>query len=154
MKQSALLSPEVSSAITVEEILFKILKEHCRQQPILIAEKWEFYYRGQRENKRFRDFIAELRKLTLSCEFREFLDEAILDRFVCRLKNILHGEDYITCSKSTIETLETDVRYVQSWQYKHQNDVIDIVLVFLLLTLNIFHNFFSCFYCWHLTGKC
>ena len=37
-----------------------------------------------------------------------------------------------TCSKSAIETLEKD-----------QHDVIDFVLVFLLLTLNIFHTFFS-----------
>ena len=37
-----------------------------------------------------------------------------------------------TCSKLTI---------------KHQNDVINVVLVFLLLTLNMFHTFFLCFYC-------
>ena len=49
-----------------------------------------------------------------------------------------------TCSKSTLETLEKGVRYVQCYQKKHQKDVID-VLVFLLLTLNIFHTFFWCF---------
>ena len=49
-----------------------------------------------------------------------------------------------TCSKSTIDSPDKDVEYVQNKQ-KHQNDVIDIidvVLVFLLLTLNIFYNFF------------
>ena len=51
-----------------------------------------------------------------------------------------------TYSKSTIETLEKDVKYVQSQQYKHQNDATDVVLVFLLLTLNIFHTFFSVSY--------
>ena len=30
-----------------------------------------------------------------------------------------------TCSKSTIRTLENGMKYVQSQQYKHQNDVID-----------------------------
>ena len=30
---------------------------------------------------------------------------------------------------------------VNNW--KHQNDVIDVVLVFLLLTSNTFHTFFS-----------
>ena len=29
-----------------------------------------------------------------------------------------------------------------------------IVLLFLLLTLNIFHFFFECFYCWLWTSKC
>ena len=38
---------------------------------------------------------------------------------------------------------------------RHQNDVIDMVLVCLLLTLtlNIFHNFFYCFICWFWTGN-
>ena len=34
------------------------------------------------------------------------------------------------------------------------NKIIDIVLVFLLLTSNIFHTFFLCFYCWIWTSKC
>ena len=38
-----------------------------------------------------------------------------------------------TCSKSQIEALEKGVKYVQSYQYKHLNDIIDLVLVFLLL---------------------
>ena len=33
------------------------------------------------------------------------------------------------------------VSYVQSQQYKHQNQVKDVVLMFLLLTLNIFYLF-------------
>ena len=37
-----------------------------------------------------------------------------------------------TCSKSTIETLKKGVKY----------DVTDVVRVFLLLTVNIFHTFF------------
>ena len=31
---------------------------------------------------------------------------------------------------------------IQSWQQKHQNYVNNVVLVFLLQTLNIFHTFF------------
>ena len=44
--------------------------------------------------------------------------------------------------KSPIETLKKGVKYVQSWQENYQNDAIDVVLVFLLLTLNIFQTFF------------
>ena len=36
-----------------------------------------------------------------------------------------------------IETLERGVKYNQSWQYRHQNDV-----------NSVFYTFFSCFYCW------
>ena len=43
-----------------------------------------------------------------------------------------------TCSKSTIETLEKGMTYVQSYQLKHQKDVIEVVLMSSLLTLNYF----------------
>ena len=44
-------------------------------------------------------------------------------------------------SKSKIETLEKGVKYFQSYQDKYQNDVIDVILMFPLITLNIFHTF-------------
>ena len=34
------------------------------------------------------------------------------------------------------------------WKKRHQNEIYDIVLVFLLLTLNMFHLLFWCFHCW------
>ena len=42
------------------------------------------------------------------------------------MKNVWQGPNQLTftCLKSTIEALEKDVKYVQSQQYKHQNDVI------------------------------
>ena len=36
---------------------------------------------------------------------------------------------------------------------KAPNDVIDFIVVSLLLTLNIFHKLFWCFYCWLWTSK-
>ena len=41
-----------------------------------------------------------------------------------------------TCSKLTKETLEQGKKYVQSWQWRHQDDAVGIVLVSLLLTLS------------------
>ena len=46
-----------------------------------------------------------------------------------------------TCSKSTIETLEKGLTYVQSYQWRYQKDVIEVVLVSSLLTLNYFKSF-------------
>ena len=51
------------------------------------------------------------------------------------------------CTKSTTETLEKGLTCVESKQKRHQNDVTDVVLVSLWLTLNIFHIFFQSFYC-------
>ena len=43
--------------------------------------------------------------------------------------------------KSTIETMEQSVKYVQKWQLSHQMDNIGVVLVFLLIFLNKFGGF-------------
>ena len=63
-----------------------------------------------------------------------------------------HKKPVFTCSVSTMETPEQCVKPVNSQRYRHQN-VIDVVLVSLLLTLNKFHRFFWCFHCWIWTSK-
>ena len=81
-----LLAPFSLSTKTVEE-LFEILKAHLKPQPIVIAERYKFYYRDQKENETISDYIAVLRKLTWNCDFRQFFDGALRDRFVCGLVN-------------------------------------------------------------------
>ena len=48
-----------------------------------------------------------------------------------------------TCSKGTIETLEKGLTFVQSWQQRYQKDVIEVVLVTSLSTLNFSTPFYS-----------
>ena len=81
-----LLAPVSRSTKTVEE-LFETLKEHLKLQTIVIAERYKCYRSDQKENETISDYIAALRKLTLNCNFREFLDEALRGRFVCGLIN-------------------------------------------------------------------
>ena len=50
-----------------------------------------------------------------------------------------------TSSNSTTETVEKGVKYVRSLQQKHQSNLNDVVLAFLLLVLNIFQTFSYCF---------
>ena len=65
---------------------------------------------------------------------------------------IYQAQQTNTCWRSTIETLEQDVKYVKIRPRHLQDDVFDFVLVSSLLTLNIFHTL-SCLYCWIWTGK-
>ena len=80
----SLVAPETPSSKSVET-LFEILKEHLKPQLITIAERYKFYCRDQHENESISNYVAELRKLTLNCNFREFLDEVLQDRIVCGL---------------------------------------------------------------------
>ena len=69
-------------------------------------------------------------------------------RRTCVLIRLLYGyvktpcltQQAFTSSKSTIETLEKDLTYVQCYQWRYQKDVIKVVLVFSLLTLNYFKS--------------
>ena len=66
----------------------------------------------------------------------------------CVLIRLLYGyvktpfltQQAFTSSKSTIETLEKGLTYVQCYQWRYQKDVIKVVLVFSLLTLNYFKS--------------
>ena len=61
-----------------------------------------------------------------------------------RRKHVEPSQSIFTCSKFIIETLEQGVKYVQ---VNNKDSAIGVVLVSLLLTLNIFHTLFQCFYC-------
>ena len=83
-----------------------------------------------------------------------------IKNMISSLRNSVLSQQTFTCSKSTIETLEKGVKkkftkktpelchwlrsgvFIVNFEHiSHQNDAIDVVLVSLLLTLNIFHTF-------------
>ena len=71
------------------DFLFKILKEHYNPTPLIIAERYHFHTRSQAATESVSEFIAELQRLATNCQFKEFLAEALRDRFVCGLRNAM-----------------------------------------------------------------
>ena len=60
-----------------------------------MAEWFKFYRRGQLEGKSIVQFVLELKRLSLKCEFGLFLEEAMHDRLVCGLRNVhFHGGSF------------------------------------------------------------
>ena len=97
-----------------------VLKAHFQPKPLLIAERFRFYQRNQAAGESVLDYVAELRRLAISCDFGEFLDQALRDRFVCGLrtestqKRLLTERD-LTLAKavelaSGMETAAADAR--------------------------------------------
>ena len=81
-----LLSPATLTEKTFTE-LCATLKAHFQPKPIVIAERFRFHQRSQGLNESVAEYIAELRKLALHCEFGEFLKDALRDGLVCGLRN-------------------------------------------------------------------
>ena len=81
---SGLIAPEKPAAKTYQE-LKEVLRKHLKPKPLVIAERFEFHQRCQREGETVATFMAELRKLADRCEFGDYLSQALRDRLVCGL---------------------------------------------------------------------
>ena len=100
--------------------LITILKQHFDPKPLVIGERFRFYRRSQKVNETVAEFQADLRKLSIRCEFGTFLDQAIRDRFVCgvhseSIQKKLLAEDGLTAAKAlelaqSIEAAEKNAR--------------------------------------------
>ena len=63
------------------------LRKHFQPKKIVIAERFHFHRRNQAPDETIADFVVQSRKLATHCEFRDHLNEALRDRFVCGLKS-------------------------------------------------------------------
>ena len=81
-----LLAPARPDEKTFPE-LAEVLKNHFQPKPLVIAERYYFHTRGQKPTESIAESVAELCRLATHCEFGDYLNEALRDRFVCGLHN-------------------------------------------------------------------
>lgn len=79
-----LLAPLKPKDCSFADIISK-LKAHFDPKPSEIAESYKFGTRTQKAGETISDFIVALKNLSIHCNFGEFLDRALRDRFVCGL---------------------------------------------------------------------
>lgn len=80
------MSPKKTSELKYEEIT-KILLDHFAPKKSITSERFKFNKRDQYPNETISDYIVKLRKPASSCEFDQFLEQALRDRLVCGLSN-------------------------------------------------------------------
>ena len=66
----------------------ELLLTNYSPKTILIAESFKFHRQNQHESETVAQFVVELKRLALNCEFGTFLEEASRDRLVCGLKSV------------------------------------------------------------------
>ncbi|GBN51887.1 hypothetical protein AVEN_59514-1 [Araneus ventricosus] len=64
-----------------------ILEEQLNPKPLVISKRFRFQKRNQAEGKIVATFCAQLKKLSTICEFGQFLNDSLRDRFVCGVRN-------------------------------------------------------------------
>ena len=89
-KTYTLLRNHFAPAKPAEQTLANIeaaLKKLFEPAKIVIAERFYFHRRNQAEDESVSDYVAELRRLSITCDFGQFLDQALRDRLVGGLKS-------------------------------------------------------------------
>lgn len=106
--------------------LVRVLQGHLCPKPLVIAERFRFHKREQREGETIREYIAALRKLSEHCDFGANLNDSLRDRLVCGLQNEqiqkkLLSEAALTYEKAvdTAVAMETAARDATELQAKH-----------------------------------
>ncbi|KAJ8981588.1 hypothetical protein NQ317_002616 [Molorchus minor] len=70
-----------------EEKILDAFEAYCNPKKNVVYERYKFYKRDQLEGENFEQFLAEIKKLSQSCEFKVLLDEMIRDRIVIEIND-------------------------------------------------------------------
>ena len=81
-----LLSPKNPAECTYKEIK-DVLLLHYKPEVILIYERFKFYSRSQKSGETVSDFVAALKALAHTCDFKTTLKDMLRDRFVMGLSD-------------------------------------------------------------------
>ena len=82
---SDLVAPEKPATKSYAQLV-GVLKAHLKPKPVIIAERFHFHQRRQKEGEDVAAYMAVLRRMADKCGFGVGLDEALRDRFVCGLR--------------------------------------------------------------------
>ena len=82
----SLLSPVKPQEKTVAELKAELTR-HFQPKKVIIAKHFNFHQRNQAPDESIGEYVAELHKLTTNCDFGDYLERALRDRFICRLRS-------------------------------------------------------------------
>ncbi|CAB4030743.1 Transposon Tf2-9 poly, partial [Paramuricea clavata] len=94
------LEPEDCSAMLRHQIGADV---YSTLTPLEIAESFHFGTRSQKPCGSIGEYVVALKKLSIHCNFGEFLNRALRDRFVCGLNNVKIQNKLLTTENITFD---------------------------------------------------
>ena len=85
-KVTDLVHPKLPEKCKYDELV-QTLKDHYKPKVIQIYERFNFYKRNQEDNESIANYVAALKSLASSCNFKNKVEEYLLDRFVVGLQD-------------------------------------------------------------------
>ena len=83
--------------------IVQALEKHFNPAPLEIAESFHFGTRSQKPGESIGEYVVALKKLSIHCNFGEFLNRALRDRFVCGLNNVKIQNKLLTTENITFD---------------------------------------------------
>ena len=80
------------------------LKNHYDPAPLEITESFHFGMRNQPTDESISDYIVALKKLSIHCNYGEFFNRALRDRFVSGLNNVKIQNKLLNTLSLTLDT--------------------------------------------------
>jgi hypothetical protein len=99
---SNLLTPAKPKDTTLADIIIA-LEGYYNPAPLEISESFHFNMRNQKQGESVGEYIVALRKLSIHCNYGEFLNRALRDRFVCGLNNVRIQNKLLNTADLTFE---------------------------------------------------
>lgn len=81
-----ILYPETPESKSYDELVHA-LKKHLAPKRLVIAERFRFYKAQQMPGQSISDFIVQIKKLSHTCNFGSFLQDALRDKLVCGIES-------------------------------------------------------------------
>ena len=69
------------------DTLIKVLTDYLNPKPLIIAERFKFHHRDQREDESIVQYLTALRRLAETCDFQANREESLRDRLVCGMRS-------------------------------------------------------------------
>ena len=113
----SLVAPRTPKDLSFDELV-STLRQHFEPKPVIIAEWFHFHRRSQAVGESIADYLAELRRLTVYCEFGAFLEQALRDRLVCGIHS--EGIQKRLLAEADL-TLATAVKIAQGMETAENN---------------------------------
>ena len=101
-KVKDLIIPKKVEESSYEDIV-TILSEHYKPSSIEIAEHYKFFKRTQGQGESVMDFLAELKKIAVNCNFGAYLPTALRDQIVCGMTDSKCQHELLCKSDLTLE---------------------------------------------------
>ncbi|XP_059061514.1 uncharacterized protein LOC131854416 [Achroia grisella] len=99
-----LCTPDKPTSKSFDELAV-IMEKHLQPRPSILAERYKFHQRKPMKDEKISDYIAELKKMSRTCDFGQWLNESFRDRLVCGLasetiRQRLFAEDKLDFNKA------------------------------------------------------